>query len=85
MHHRAPVLANKHTYIVPSYRWTPFSQKIFAGLSKNPFQKKKWKQSVTNTMRLASPPRLISCWLQIEYKKMLVANYLPISGLHCLP
>ena len=40
MHHRAPVLANKHTYIVPSYRWTPFSQKIFAGLSKNPFQKK---------------------------------------------
>ena len=57
MHHRAPVLANKHTYIVPSYRWTPFSQKIFAGLSKNPFKKK--METISDKhyeTRIPSPP-----------------------------
>ena len=70
MHHRAPFLANKHTYIVPSYRWTPYSQKIFTRLSKKSFAKnKKWKQSVTNTMRLVSPPPLFHVGCKLNIKK----------------
>ena len=75
MHHGVPVFANKHTYIVPSYRQTTFSQKIFTGLSENSFQKKEKKkkenlETISDThyeTRTLSPA--IQCWLQIEYKK----------------
>ena len=75
MHHRAPFLANKHTYIVPSYRWTPYSQKIFTRLSKKSFAKTKNGNNQWQTLWDSYPLPLYfmlvanwilkKCWLPI--------------------
>ena len=59
-----------------------FSKDIYTVVKKILCKNKKWKQSVTNTMRLVSPPPLFHVGCKLNIKKMLVANYLPISGLH---